>query len=242
MKKNRKIDISAITPLILSVIVMCLGMIILSFKTLGLINILLFVSILFYIYSFFCVLLYFVGRREGDYEILLHGLINVVTATFLFIFKDSHISILLGAAMIVYTILVIANRGFKIMALKQKNSFMWIVKFMVTFLISVLGALTSINLYMEATVQTLMFAYYFMSLGFLYTVESLIELFITEDKFRKLLKKVLEDEEKLEIVTFNDKDEKKSKPKVTAKKTVKKTTTKTTKAKTTKKITKELEK
>ena len=162
---------------------------------------------MFYIYAFFSVLLYFVGRREGDYEILILGLINVVVATFLFVFRNSHISILLGAAMIIYTILVIINRGFRIVTLKKKESFMWVVKFVITFLIGILGILTSINLYTQVTVQTLVYGYYFLSLGFLMSIESVIELLVTEDRYKKLLRKVLVEEDKLEEIKPLKKEE-----------------------------------
>ena len=201
MKKTLKnVDLSLITPLILSVLLIILGILVMVFKSFGLASIVLYVATLFYIYAFFSILLYFVKRKEGDYELLLLSLINILVATFLFLFSDKDMPIILGAAMVIYTILVVANRGYKIIKLRREDNYMWVVKFIITFLIAFLGALTSANLYMEKTVQTMMFGYYFMSLGFLLTIENLIEIFITEDKYKRILAKLIVEEEKLEEI------------------------------------------
>lgn len=243
MKKTlKKVDLSLITPLILSVLLIILGILVMVFKSFGLVNIVLYVATLFYIYAFFSVLLYFVKRREGDYELLLLALINILVATFLFIFSKNDMPIILGAAMVIYTILMVANRGYKIITLRRKDDLMWVVKFIITFLIAFLGVLTSANLYMEKTIQTMMFGYYFMSLGFLTTIENLIEIFITDDKYKKIIAKLVEEENKEEVkeepktksvikpsvkkvVAKAKKTEIKEVKKVATKKTIKKPTT-----------------
>ncbi len=196
MKKTLKsIDLSLISGLVLSIIVLLMGVIVMVFKSFGLIEIVLYISILFYIYALFSTIAYFVRRKEGDYEILLLSLINIITATFMFIFKIDNPPMILGAGMTIYTILVVINRGLKILQLKKIDSFMWIIKFIITFLIAFLGILTIYNLFNEVTVQTMMFGFYFMSLGFMLTLESIIEIFITDATFRKLLSKVIEEEQ-----------------------------------------------
>ena len=195
MKKTLKsIDLSLIGQLILSIIVLLIGLVVMIFKSFGLIEIVLYASILFYIYAFFSTITYFIRRKEGDYELLLLSLINIIVATFMFVFKKDNVPMILGAGMTIYTILLVCNRGYKILSLKRENSFMWIVKFVVTFLIAFLGMLTTFNLYNEVTVQTMMFGFYFMSLGFMMTIENIIEIFITDASFRKILSKVIEEE------------------------------------------------
>lgn len=226
MKKTLKnVDLSLITPLILSVLLVILGILVMVFKSFGLTSIVLYVATLFYIYAFFSILLYFVKRKEGDYELLLLSLINIVVATFLFLLSKQDMPIILGAAMVIYTILIVANRGYKIITLRRQDNFMWVIKFIITFLIAFLGVLTSANLYMEKTVQTMMFGYYFMSLGFLLTIENLIEIFITEDKYKRILAKLIVEDNKLEAVKEEPKKvdtvKKASTKKETAPKTVK---------------------
>ena len=197
MKKTFKsIDLSLISNLVLSILVIALGLIVMIFKSFGLIEIVLYISILFYIYALLSTISYFIKRKEGDYELLLQALINIIVATFMFIFKNDNPPMILGISVIIYTILISLNRGCKALLLKKQDSYMWIIKLIVTFLIAFLGLLTTFNLFKEVTVQTMMFGFYFMSLGFMLTIESTIEIFITDETFRKLLSKVLEDESK----------------------------------------------
>lgn len=200
MKKTLKsLDLNLISGLILGIIVLIMGVVVMVFKSFGLIDIVLYVSILFYIYALFSTIMYFVRRKEGDYELLLLSLINIIAATFMFVFKKDNPPMILGAGMSIYTILLVANRGCKIILLKNQNNYMWTVKFIVTFLIAFLGMLTTFNLFNEVTVQTMMYGFYFMSLGFMLTIENIIEIFITDATFRKILSKVLDEPNDFEL-------------------------------------------
>lgn len=198
--KSKK-DLTLITQLVLSILIFIGGVTIMIFKSFGLIDMVLYGSIIFFILAFFGVICYFIRRREGDYEILLFSLISILTATFLFIFKNDDAAMILGAGLTIFNILVIANRIYKIVTYKNQDNFMWSVKFIGTFLIGFLAILTCVNLYKEISVQTLMLGYYFTCLGVIMTIENLVELFVTKDKFDKFVSKVIENEYKnLEMV------------------------------------------
>lgn len=198
--KGKK-DLTLIIQLVLSILIFIGGVTIMIFKSFGLIDMVLYGSIIFFILAFFGVICYFIRRREGDYEILLFSLISVLTATFLFIFKNDDAAMILGAGLTIFNILVIANRIYKIVTYKNQDNFMWSVKFIGTFLIGFLAILTCVNLYKEISVQTLMLGYYFTCLGVIMTIENLVELFVTKDKFDKFVSKVIENEYKnLEMV------------------------------------------
>mgnify|MGYP000217004061 FL=1 len=198
--KGKK-DLTLITQLVLSILIFIGGVTIMIFKSFGLIDMVLYGSIIFFILAFFGVICYFIRRREGDYEILLFSLISVLTATFMFIFKNEDVAMILGAGLTIFNILVIANRIYKIVTYKNQDNFMWSVKFIGTFLIGFLAILTCVNLYKEISVQTLMLGYYFTCLGVIMTIENLVELFVTKDKFDKFVSKVIENEYKnLEMV------------------------------------------
>lgn len=198
--KGKK-DLTLITQLVLSILIFIGGVTIMIFKSFGLIDMVLYGSIIFFILAFFGVICYFIRRREGDYEILLFSLISILTATFLFIFKNDDAAMILGAGLTIFNILVIANRIYKIVTYKNQDNFMWSVKFIGTFLIGFLAILTCVNLYKEISVQTLMLGYYFTCLGVIMTIENLVELFVTKDKFDKFVSKVIENEYKnLEMV------------------------------------------
>lgn len=198
--KGKK-DLTLITQLVLSILIFIGGVTIMIFKSFGLIDMVLYGSIIFFILAFFGVICYFIRRREGDYEILLFSLISILTATFMFIFKNDDAAMILGAGLTIFNILVIANRIYKIITYKNQDNFMWSVKFIGTFLIGFLAILTCVNLYKEISVQTLMLGYYFICLGVIMTIENLVELFVTKDKFDKFVSKVIENEYKnLEMV------------------------------------------
>lgn len=197
MKKNlRSIDLHLIANLILSVIVLIMGIVIMIFKAFGLTDIILYVSVLFYIYAFFSIIAYFVKRKEGDYELLLLSLINIIVATYMFVFQKDSLPMILGSALTVYTILVVANRGYKVLMLKNQENFTWVIKFIMTFLLAFVGILTTVNLFNETTVQTMMMGYYFITTGVLMTIESSIELFVTERAFNKIVSKLVDEEDK----------------------------------------------
>ena len=201
MKKTLKsVDVSLLGKTGLSIVVLIMGILIMIFKTFGLTDLNLYVSLLFFTYAFFCIIAYFVKRNEGDYELLLLALINIIAASFIYFFKSDDVPMILGGGMCIYTVLLVMNRSFKVVLLNKRNSFMWIVKFIVTFLIGFLGVLTAFNLFNNITVQTMLFGYYFINLGFLLTLENLIEIFITEESFRKILYKILKEENKLENI------------------------------------------
>ena len=229
MKKNLKsIDLHLIANLILSVIVLIMGIVIMIFKAFGLTDIILYVSVLFYIYAFFGIIAYFVKRREGDYELLLLSLINIVVATYMFVFQNDNLPMILGSAMTVYTILIVANRGYKVLLQKSQNNFVWVIKFIMTFLLAFIGILTTINLFNETTVQTMMMGYYFIITGVLMTIESSIELFMTDRTFNKIVSKLVDDEE----THLEEVNEIKEEPVIVAKVEKKKTTEKPKKVET----------
>lgn len=191
----KNLNISLVSNLILSVIVIIIGIITTVFKSFGLVDIVLYASILFYVFAFFSIIAYFVKRNKGDYETLLLSLINIITATVMFVLKGHDELMVLGLGMTLYTIMMVFNRMYKIICLKSENSFMWIVKFVTTFLIGVLGALTAYNLFNEVSVQTLLYGYYFITLGVIMTLENTIDLVVTDDKFDKAMKKIIAEED-----------------------------------------------
>lgn len=191
----KNLNISLVSNLILSVIVIIIGIITTVFKSFGLADIVLYASILFYVFAFFSIIAYFVKRNKGDYETLLLSLINIITATVMFVLKGQDELMVLGLGMTLYTIMMLFNRMYKIICLKSENSFMWIVKFVTTFLIGVLGVLTAYNLFNEVSVQTLLYGYYFITLGVIMTLENTIDLVVTDDKFDKAMKKVIAEED-----------------------------------------------
>lgn len=195
MKKTLKnADLSLISQLVFSIILIIIGVLGMIYKAFGIYDMILYVSVLFYVVACLSMIAYFVKRREGDYELLFLSLISAITATFMFVFKTDSIPMILGAGMCVFGILELINRIYKIYILKNEENFMWSIKTIITFSLVLLTIITTINFYKEITVQTMMIAYFFIMFGFLLTCENLVELFLTNRKFQEILSKMLDED------------------------------------------------
>lgn len=181
---------------ILYFILIIIGIIIMSFPAFGLINPILYLGALFYIYAFFTITAYFLSRKEKDYELLFNSLINIIVASFLVAVPNENMPLMLGTSMLIYTLLILVNRGFIVYKYKINKNYLWVIKFIITFLIMFLGILTIINLYNELSVQTLIIGYYFVTLGIMLITEPLFKLFISPKKFNKIVSKIIEEDEK----------------------------------------------
>ena len=195
---------------VLYFLLIIMGIIIMSFPAFGLINPIFYLGALFYIYAFFTVIAYFTSRKEKDYELLFNSLINIIVASFLIAVPNENVPFMLGTAMLIYTLLIIVNRGLIVYKYKTNDNYLWIIKFIITFLIAFLGILTIINLYNELSVQTLIIGYYFVTLGIMLITEPLFKLFISPKKFNKIVAKILEEDEKSEtkrVLQINQKQQ-----------------------------------
>ncbi len=210
--KRKSIDLSLITSLIFGIILFICGCVFLLCNFEG--EILLgFYPITLYIFAFVSCLSYFVARKEGDYEYLLQTLIYVMCASIVYIFADQG-NLVLSSSLSVFTFLFMLNRLLKIRYLRSINSFMWIVKAYGTFLVVVLGILTSYNLYNSISISRYMLGYFNITFSIIVTIEALCEMFISESKFKRFILKLLKVENKLENVSeVNNKKSNKKKTK-----------------------------
>lgn len=197
--------------IILSILILLMGVIIMIFKSFGLIDLKLYMSVLFFILAFISTIAYFVNKKEGDYEILIQALVSVITATYIIVLGNESVSCTLGMGLVIFNVLEIINRIVVIIKLKNKDNLSWIIKFITTFAIFVLAVLTSINLFKDITVPTMMIAYYFITFGFILSLENFIITFASDKKIRELLSKLLEDEEKKKLEDIKEKRIKKIK-------------------------------
>lgn len=193
--KKRKFKIRNISEIVLYLILILMGIIIMSFPAFGIINPIYYLGSLLYIFSFFNIIAYFINRRENEYELLFQALISILAGSFLFAIPNDNTPFMLGTGILIFTLLMIVNKSFYIYVDKSKNNYLWLIKFIVTFLIAFLSILTIINLYNELSVQTLMIGYYFISLGTMLLIEPLIYHFISPEKLSKIVKEIFKEEE-----------------------------------------------
>lgn len=215
MKKYGKRIISEV---VLYSLVVIMGIMLISFPTFGLIEPVYYVSILFYLFAFLSIIVYFIERRDGDYELLFLSLINILSASFMFLLKENNMSLVLGTGMTIFIVLFLINKGYSICKLKKNDNYIWVIEFMTSFLVVFLTLLTIINLYKGTTVTTLMFGFYFIAFGIFELVVPLFKIFAKSETFDNFIKSIVS-QEQIEIP-------KKEKKKTRKKKTVRKITKK----------------
>ena len=151
------------------------GFILLNFSSIELVNPVKYASPLFYMFGFFSLLVYFLNRKERDYELLIFGFINVCIASFILIymsFPDS--GFILADAVLVYSLANVVNKGYACKELAEKKDINFFPKVSVTILLLLLGVFVVSSLYTKVEVGSLILGYYFIIFGFFSLLEPLM--------------------------------------------------------------------
>lgn len=152
---------------------------------------------LFYMFSFFGLLAYFVNRRKGDYEFLALGLINIVAGSYVIVnsyYPSS--SFIIGSTILLYSIANVLNKGYHTKALMNKKNILFLPKLATTVLLGLLGVLVVFSLYDNTDVQTMILGYYFMAFGLLNLIEPFLTIIITNPKLANQIKEPTKENKK----------------------------------------------
>src|SRR5574344_3019085 len=123
-------------------IFIALGYVLLAFPEIETLKPIEYASPLFYILGFFGLISYFVNRKQGDYEFLFFGLINIFVASFIFVNSYyPNTGFILGNALFVYSIANILNKGYHTIKMSNNKDINMFPKLAVTILITLLGVL-----------------------------------------------------------------------------------------------------
>lgn len=128
------------------------------------------------------------SRKEGDYELLLLTITNIIVALFLFLCKDKNTQVILGTAVLAFYLQALGVRVNRLIYYKKKDDTLFYSKITTTVLLTVLTVLVSYNLYTETTVQTMLFGYYFIVYGIIWLLDSLLSYFVKTEKFVNYIK------------------------------------------------------
>ena len=148
----------------------------------------LYVPFLFYTLAFFSLIAYFINRRKDDYEYLLFGFINVVTATFVLIYTaypDS--GFILSDAVLLYSIANVLNKGFSCVRLLDNKDFNFFPKISVTILLLFIGVFVVGTLYNKVEYGIVILGYYFLIFGLLSLLEPLDSILLENKTLKKYL-------------------------------------------------------
>lgn len=181
---------------LLNIIIIVFGIILFKNPTFGLYNTTLYFAIYFFAIGMISLLVYFLCRTKENEENLVLAIISVITAGYLFICNNNCSSSYLALAVIIFVGLFVCYKGYRVFKYKDTNSYKWFLELINTLAIFIIGALTILNIYKEISVQTLIFGYFFVSVGFIDLLEILIYFFIKSPYFKEAFKKINTEEKK----------------------------------------------
>lgn len=172
-----------------------LGFILLRFPEVEILNPVDYAPVLFFMFSFFSLLAYFLNRREGNYEYLFLGFINVLTGSFILanmmVGKDS---VLVGLALLLFLLTVIFNKLYNLIYLYNNKNVNFYPKIISIILLVMVGLLTISPLFNKYAAANMILGYYFMAFGLINLLEVLIVVLIRNPKFDELLNVTFKDE------------------------------------------------
>lgn len=129
------------------------------------------------VYAIIYCIMYFVTRKEGDYELLFMTLISTIAGTSGILFNTENTPIVLSLTLICWVALASIIKLIKVDYLMDRNNNMWYVKLILFAAFILAGILTSINLYYSITIQTLMLGFFFLINGMLEVAFPLLDVF-----------------------------------------------------------------
>ena len=150
--------------------------------------------VIFYTIGFFSLLAYFINRRKGNYEFLFLGLINIATGTFItFNAYTEDTGKALGYAILIYSLLVVLNKGYHTIKLSKEKNINSFAEAGVTIMLVLLGFLVLQNLFKSQTMQTLILGYYFLVFGIFSLIEIGLILLLRIPKINKYFEDLIND-------------------------------------------------
>ncbi len=189
MKNNGESSKQILVMLITYLVMFIIGIISMVFPSLGFNNPVLYASVLFYILAFFGIVGYFWAHEEKkDYELLFFSLINIITASYLFISEFTKIPFTLGTGFLIFVVLESFNKIYHTNKMKKLENQFWILRSISIILLLFLSILTIQNFYRSLSeVQTSMMGYYFLTFGLISSIELIICTQVKEKTFERVL-------------------------------------------------------
>lgn len=186
-KKGFALTKTNISYIVLSIFLICLGIFNLVYPYIGMEDLLFYTSMIFLLFAFVTLVCYLWSRKEGDYELLLLTITNIIVGVFLFLCREKNVQVILGTAVLAFFVQAIAVRIRQIIFLKKKKDNLYFSKLTISVLLSVLTLLVVFNLYTGTTVQTMLFGYYFIVYGIIWLLDCSLGLLVNTKKVKKFL-------------------------------------------------------
>lgn len=159
---NKVANTKTIAEIFLYMVLAVLGISIVFNPWVGGSNPLFYLAIMFMIFAFFSFVAYFIGRKDGDYELILLSLVNVVIAVFLYYFKDGNIPMLLSFSLSSWSFFYITLKLITAFQYRDINYKKHSIKMFITAIIFVLSIITVFSLFTDDIILGLsLYGYYY---------------------------------------------------------------------------------
>jgi len=159
---NKIANTKTIAEIFLYMILLVIGVSIVFNPWVGGSNPLFYLAIMFMIFAFFSFVAYFIGRKEGDYELILLSLVNVVISVFLYYFKEGNIPMLLSFSLSSWSFFYITLKLITAFQYRDINYKKHSIKMFITAIIFVLSVITVFSLFTDDIILGLsLYGYYY---------------------------------------------------------------------------------
>ena len=159
---NKVANTKTIAEIFLYMVLAVIGISIVFNPWVGGSNPLFYLAIMFMIFAFFSFVSYFIGKKDGDYELILLSLVNVVIAVFLYYFKDGSIPMLLSFSLSSWSFFYITLKLITAFQYKDINYKKHSIKMFITAIIFVLSIITVFSLFTDDIILGLsLYGYYY---------------------------------------------------------------------------------
>ncbi len=169
-----KLTKKQIYTLISSLLLVLIGIILLSFR-----NLMDNANYLFYyimdFYALIKLIEYFLTKKAKEYKNLLIAIVSLLAGSIGFIFNLNDTPMVLSITLTSWVSLVSIIKLIKVDYLMDRQNKMWYIEIIFLGIFILIGILTSINLYFNATVQILVLGFFFLINGILEMVYPLID-------------------------------------------------------------------
>lgn len=169
MKKKQKVDFT------IAIILILIGICLLLIPLLKLTNIkITFISIMS-LYSLLNLIQFVLTRKSKDYEGLYTMCASIIVLIVSIILKVGNSELSLALSLMIWVILMSITKLIKTDYYEDRNDKMWKLKVLTLILFIITGLLTSINLYYEPQVQTLIIGFFFFIHGILEIIDPMVK-------------------------------------------------------------------
>lgn len=185
MNKLLKTNKRTASEILLYMFTLIMGLYLIFYPDFGHSNPLFTVACMFVVLAFISFIAYYAGKKEGDYELLLLSLVNIVIAVFLYYFRDGNLAFILSFSLSAWSFFYITLKMISAFQYKFENHKQYSLKIITAIITLLIASVSIFKLFNDdVLVSLLVYGYFFIiisSLNFLEVALNTI-VFDTNDK------------------------------------------------------------